>query len=434
MFWFVYNVLFAVGYTLMLPRFLFRMWRRGGYLRGFLQRFGRYSADVVAALQPEGRLWVHAVSVGEVLVALRFMREIRAVMPGCGFVLTTTTSTGHRVAEAALEKTDVLLYFPSDFPPFVRRALDAIRPAGILLTECEIWPNLVRQAERRGIPVVLINGRISQSSYKGYRLLRIVFRPVLRSMALLLVQDREDGDRLRALGADATRVEVAGSAKYDVAEGGEEQARLGRQVLAAVGIDAACPIVVGGSTWPGEEAVLLDVLLRIREKTPSVKLVLVPRHAERAAEVEKEIRRRGLDCIRRSRAPAGGPLAGPGPDVLLVDTTGEIKQFYACATVVFVGKSLTRHGGQNMIEPALFGKPVVVGPNMENFPGVMRDFLDAQAIVQVQSADALEEAIVDLLHNRERREALGTQAASTVERCRGAVRTSAERIAAVLSP
>lgn len=218
MFWFLYNLLFATGYTLLMPKFLWRMRRRGGYRRGFGQRFGFYASSPPPrdADATGGRVWVHAVSVGEVHVALRFMGACRAVRPDLVFCLTTTTSTGHAIAESHLDPRDELLYFPLDFPGCVRRALDRIRPTAIALTECELWPNLLRLATARGIPVALINGRISDASFRGYRTVRPVCARVLPLAAGFFVQDEADAERLRALGATAGSVRVMGSVKYDL--------------------------------------------------------------------------------------------------------------------------------------------------------------------------------------------------------------------------
>ena len=354
MLWFLYNVLFAVGYVLMLPHFLLRMWRRGGYRRGFLQRFGIYSEDVLRQLKTRNRIWIHAVSVGEIHVALRFADELRTLDPETSFVVTTTTSTGHAVAEKKMREEDVLLYFPSDFPAIMNRVLNVLKPKAVILTESELWPNLIRLAKKRNIPVILINGRISESSYKGYKLLKVFFSRIVRQIDLFLVQTAFEEECLTWLGVDKTRIKVLGTAKYDVVRIDPAGGGKARQILELAGIALDDLIVTGGSTWPGEERILLDVFKRLKPSFPRLRLVLVPRHAERRAEVEAEIRRSGLNYARRSDL-ANAHLPGSSVDVLLVDSTGELMWFYGCASVVFVGKSLTSHGGQNIIEPAFLG-------------------------------------------------------------------------------
>jgi len=431
MIWILYNVLFVFVYLLLLPRYLLRMRRRGGYRRGFLQRFAIYGPAVRARLAEKGnRIWVHAVSVGEVYVGLRFIEALRRARPETAFILTTTTSTGHRVAAAGLAEDDVLLYFPSDVPGIVRRAVRQLRPRAVLLVENELWPNLLREADRRGIPVFLVNGRISAASYRGYRKVRWMTRRALPLVRRFLVQSEDDAARLRALGAPAERVRAVGSAKYDVVRDDPAGAARARAVLRNAGLGERDLLLVGGSTWPGEEAALLRVYRALKPHTPALRLVLVPRHVERRPEIEEEIARQGLAHSRRSALDARTE-AGP-VDILLVDTTGELRGLYTAATVIFVGKSLTQTGGQNIIEPALPGKPIIVGPHLENFPGVADDFRQADALVQVEDEDGLREAVRMLLDDPERRAAYGRRARELVERKRGVVAASVEMLAAEL--
>lgn len=421
MVWFLYNIIFAVGYALMLPKFLFRMARRGGYAPGFLQRFGVYDAEVRARLGDGERIWVHAVSVGEVFVALRFIEELRKSDPQRSFVLTVTTSTGHAIAGRNISENDILLYFPVDFPFVIRRVLRQLSPMALLLTECELWPNLVRIASGRDIPVILINGRISGSSYRGYKLLSFFTRRVLDEMDMFLVQTEDDGWKLMDLGAPRESVHELGSAKYDVVDfdrRGEEKARA---VLENCGIRSEDLVLLGGSTWPGEEKAILEVFVKLRERYDRLKLVLVPRHAERRAEIEREIREAGLEYVKRSDM---GPDTRTSVDVLLVDTTGELKDLYSCATVIFVGKSLTACGGQNFIEPAFFGKPIVTGTHLENFPVVASDFLRERAMIQVKDEDELFHEIARLLSEADYREGYGRRAKEWVESRKGVVSRS----------
>jgi 3-deoxy-D-manno-octulosonic-acid transferase len=432
MLWAVYNVLFVAGYLCVLPWFVWRMCRRGGYRRGFMQRFGWYGAELERRIRSAPRVWVHAVSVGEMYVAMRFMRELRERDPALRFVVTTTTSTAHAIGTKELPAEDVLLYFPVDVPPVVRRVLAVVRPRALILAESEIWPNLIRLASARGIPVLLINGRVSGAAFKGYRRLRTFFAPVLRLLSLSLVQTPTDRDRLVAAGAEPERVRVVGSAKYDMARRDAAKERAVAEVLSCVGFAREAPILLGGSTWPGEEAALLTVYERLRASWPDLRLILVPRHAERRAEVESAVRAAGRNYRLRSQLAAGTNSAPPS-DVLIVDTTGELAAFYAFATVIFVGKSLKAHGGQNIVEPASLGKPVIVGPHMENFAEVAEDFLKARALVMVRSDDELAEAVRGLLASQDERAAIGQRALDVVKRMTGSVRLSAERVAPFLA-
>ncbi len=432
MIWIIYNLLFVVVYIVLIPRFLARMWRRGGYRRHFLQRIGNYSPDILARLQDASPIWIHAVSVGEIYVALKFMGEIRARRPDTRFVISTTTSTGHAVAQDRVVAPDVLVYFPVDFPWVVRRVLNIVRPSALILIECEIWPNLIRACRHRDIPVLLVNGRISERSYRGYRKLRFMTRRTLPMIDACFVQSNGDRDRLLNLGAPAERLTVVSSAKYEVAErdrNGEERART---ALKSAGIDSCHRVLLGGSTWEGEEAILLDMYARLKREMPKLVLVLAPRHVERSEDVLEEIKRRSLSVIRRRQIQNGNSVAEAAPDVFLLDTTGELKNFYACADIIFVGKSLTMHGGQNIIEPALYAKPILVGPYMENFPTVMEDFRSVGAIFQVPDAIELEKTIRDLLVNPSRAEETGERAAQLIRDKAGAVCQTVDAVAPLL--
>lgn len=431
MVWFFYNMLFIVGFVLLLPHFFKRMWKRGGYRKNFLQRVAVFDAETRRELGKESRVWIHAVSVGETYVAFRFMEAMRKARPDLSFVLSTTTSTAHAIAREKISAPDVLLYFPVDIPPVMRRMVRLIRPRMLVLVETEFWPNLIRLCRNTDVPVILINGRISRKSYGGYMKLRMFTRRLLPQLNLLFMQSREDRDRIVSLGAPPDKVMVPGSAKYEITDRdpeGEEQAR---SVLHLSGITDEALVLLGASTWPGEEDVLLDLYQEMRKDIPALSLVLVPRHFERSHEVVESIEKRRLTYLRRSQVT---DTAARKPDVLLVDTTGELKNFLACATVIFVGKSLTFHGGQNVIEPALYRKPIVVGPNMENFPAIMEDFLAADALRQINDANELRATLCHLLTDEQERDALGERAAALVKAKSGAVQKTLEQVLPLLEP
>lgn len=426
--WILYNILFAIGFTLILPKFLVRMWKRGGYRKGFLQRLGSFPPELRSAIESKPRVWIHAVSVGELYVALRLLKDLRAALPGVGYVISTNTSTAHQIATQRLAKDDVLIYFPVDFPWVVRRVLRILKPRAILLMESELWPNLVRLAGARGIPVAIVNGRVSDRSYPHYRRLRMVFGPILRRVSLLLMQSKEDARRQVEVGARPETVHALGSVKYDVAVEDAAVTEDASAVIAASGLRGSGPLVVGGSTWPGEEAALLDAFVELRKKYAGLRLVLVPRHAERRAEVEAEARKRELALVKRSEMSVPGWQAPAQCDALLVDTTGELKKFYRSADVVFVGKSLTARGGQNLIEPAILGKAIVIGPHMENFRDVTADFTKAGAVLQVSDAPALVAALDRLLADAALRADHGRRAADVVASHCGVVAESVRRL------
>lgn len=415
MLWFFYNLLFSVAFVLMLPKFLSRMVRRGGYRRHFEQRIGSYGHNTAKHLNECRRIWIHAVSVGEIQIAFQFIETYRTTHPEARFVLSTTTSTAHSLGEKKLDARDVLIYFPLDMPWVMRRTLRAINPLKLILVECEFWPNLIRQAHQRGIPVSLINGRVSDSSFRGYMKFRPLIHRVLGMMDSICVQGEQDAERMIAMGAKPEIIQTFGTAKYDVSPPSVDASASARSILRQVGVPENATVWVGASTWPGEEKALCEIYQTLREKHPTLFLVLVPRHAERRADVVAAIEGQGLSYVLRSlNEPSDSPC-----DVLVVDTTGELMSFYAASDLVFVGKSLCEHGGQNPIEPALFGKPIVVGPNMENFSSVMKDF--GSALRQVADFQTLEKALEDLLADDVARTQLGEAARAVVESRRGVI-------------
>lgn len=428
--WFTYNCLFGLVYLLMLPKFLMRMLRRGGYARHFLQRIGFYSDELKAKLTDGDRIWVHAVSVGEMGVALRLMQELRVREPQMKFVVSTNTSTAYSLGEKKLSEKDVLIYFPLDTPLVIGRIVALIKPKMLLLTECELWPNLMRKLHRDGVPIAIYNGRLSDSSFRGYGRAQFFFKDVAGMLDAAMMQGEDDRQRLITLGADVAKVSVEGTIKYDMSSLNDDGAASARAALKAIGLQEDGLVIVGGSTWPGEEKILVDIFKGLKEEHPGLKLVLVPRHAERRNEVSAVLESAGVSFVRKTDMDKG---QGSGEaDVLLADTTGELLGFYAVADVVFVGKSITETGGQNFIEPAMFAKAIVVGPNLQNFPVVGRDFLEAKAMVQVKDADELARELKNLLGDEGHRLALGERAAGLVKIKSGAVKRVADRVLGLL--
>ena len=461
--WVLYNLLFAVVYPFLLPGFLVRMAKRGGYAARMGDRFALYPKEVLAQLMPNGKpvcgheptttnheqrttdfVWIHAVSVGEVQVAGQLMREWRKADPSVRFCFSTTSSTGWKIAERELaainpatQVSDLLIYNPLDFPNFVKSALKTIRPRAIVLTESEIWPNFILTAKKMGIPLFLINARVSDRSAPRYRFARYFFKDVFGAFTRIFAQSDLDASRIRAAmrPEDADKVVVTGSFKFDVAKRNEaKEAELkewifGEELKTQIeGEDRKAKILLGGSTWPGEDKVLLDIyksILQLQLPTSTL-LVLAPRHFEKADEVEVNIKSAGFTCIRRSRGESfrsrpSASASGPGP-VYLCDTTGEMMGLFGICDVAFVGKSLCAHGSQNMIEPCLCGKPTFVGPYTENFRPVMSDLLAADAIVQVKDAEALRSRIVEIFsRDNDVSSALGERAKAAVLNRRGVV-------------
>ncbi len=429
--WILYNVLFAVAYAAMTPKFLRRMKKRGGYRAHFAERFGRYEPDVARRLVEKPRIWVHAVSVGEANLAGTIVKELRRRDPSAAFVLSTTSSTGRAVIERLAGPDDVAIYLPLDFPRCVRRAVAAVNVRALVLAESEFWPNLLRALHCKGVPLVLANGRVSDRSAPGYRRLRFFFGPVFRLFDALLVQSELDRDRLVAAGAPAENIRITGSVKFDVAPPSPEAVERARGVLAAGGVAPGRDrVLLGGSTWPGEEAALAAAWRPLAAADPGLKLVLVPRHAERAGEVASELSAAGFAVRRASGAAAPAAPAG-APGILLVDLTGVLFPLYAFADLVFVGKTLApNEGGQNMIEPCSLGKAVICGPHTENFVPAMAVLRAAGAIVEVADAASLSSGLSRLVSDPGERAALGRRALAAVAASRGALSRTVDAIEA----
>lgn len=426
---FFYNVAYPVALVAALPWLVRRMVRRGKYRHKFGQRFAIYSDRVRRRLgDGPGRTWVHAVSVGEVLLAMKLIRRLRARDPRRRFVLSTTTSTGFALANE--QRSDWLepIYNPLDFFLFTRRTLDLIRPDQIVLVEAEVWPNLVAQARHRGIPVALVNARLSPRSEERFRRFRLFTAPIFNDLDVICVQEPEDVARWVSLGVDRARIVHTGSIKFDDAENAAREPRDFRPLLAALGVAPAAPILLGASTHPGEEALLARVFLALRREFPDLFFISVPRHVERAREVRGDLEAAGLAVRPRS---AGDAIA-PGGDALLVDTTGELRDWQACATVVVVGKSFLSTGGQNPAEALVAGRPVVFGPHMENFAILVHGLVGAGGAVQVADERALVPALGRLLKDARAREEIVRRGQAVIASHRGATDRTADALAALV--
>ncbi len=421
--WIIYNGILFLAMVVTFPHFWLKMKRRGGYRKNFGDRFGRYGAETLERIGDGGAILVHAVSVGEVGVADQFIRAFRRTNPGQRFVVSTTSSTGWKEAVKRLPPEDVVIYNPLDLPSFVRRALDVLRPAAFIMVETEIWPNLIRECHRRGIPMCIVNGRLSDRTAPTYRRLRFIFGPALRSIGMIQVQSALDAERYVAAGAEPSSVLVTGSFKFDAARRNPEKESMAQAFLRAIDFADGRRILLGASTWAGEERLLADCYLSLRAGHPDLRLMLVPRHMERAEEVCDDIRAAGLNPVLKSEIDAGRAAARPlgADDVPVIDTTGEIMGFFPFATVCVVGRTFCSKGGQNMIEPCLCGVATVVGPETQNFRPVMADLLASEAILQVPSIATLKSELGRLLGDAAERAALGARAEKAVLARRGAV-------------
>ena len=412
---FLYNIVFPMAVLLMLPSFLLRMIRRGKYRHKFGQRFGIYSPGVRERIAGTGRVWLHAVSVGEVNIALKLIQALRDADPSLVFILSTTTSTGFKLAASRKSPWLEPIYNPLDFLPVVRRVMQTIRPRALILVEAEVWPNVVCEARRLGAKAVLVNARLSPRSEKRFRAARMIAAPLFNQLDALYLQEPEDIARWTSLGVRQDKLHVTGSIKFDDSAAAARPIRNFRPVLDALGVPVDAPVLLGGSTFEGEEEILARVFLQLRKSRPDLFLILVPRHHERGDAVARQMERLGLKVARRTQSDQH-----TRPDVLLVDTTGELVSWYLCATVVFMGKSLCDRGGQNPAEPLAAGVPVVFGPHMRNFASLVQGLLRNQAAMEISDEATLQVAVESLLSSPEKRNAMVRRGVKCLEIHRGA--------------
>jgi 3-deoxy-D-manno-octulosonic-acid transferase len=428
----LYNVFFTAFLLLSAPYYFWKMWRRGNWRSGFEQRFGQYSSAVKQAVTNRHLLWLHAVSVGEVNICTQLIRVLELRAPGLTIAVSTTTSTGMAELERKLPSHILKLYYPIDRRRWVQRAYSVLHPKAVVLVEAEIWPNFLWRARGLRTPVFLVNARLSDRSYRGYRRFGFLFRPLFASFAGVGCQNEEDRQKLLLLGCKPEAVRVVGNLKYDSAKLDERRLVEVPFLLQQLGLPPHARLLVAGSTHRGEEGILAEVYLRLRQRFPELFLVVVPRHHERGKEAAKDIAARGVKFVYRKGIIPSTQYAPGQVDCLLVNTTGELRFFYEYATVVFVGKSLTAQGGQNPIEPALLGKPIVFGPNMQNFEAVAKAMVEGQGALQVKDAAGLEEGLARLLSDENLAREMGQNAERVVKENLGAIERTVDMILAGL--
>ncbi len=432
----IYNLLLPVALILGFPKFLIKGIRRGGVARNFRQRLGLYTAAQKAHFKSGRLLWIHAVSVGEVRVALKVAAELRRLSPQHNIIISTTTPTGFGLAEKEAPEGVAPIYNPVDLPWVVGRAMRQIRPERLILVEAEVWPNLVGQARRAEIPVILINARLSERSERRYRKFSALTRPIFGQLDRVGVQFAADAARMGALGIVAEKISVTGSVKYDLSDETAPQSQIEemRTVLGGLGVSEDRPIVLAGSTHSGEEAMIGSICNELSADFPDIFYLVVPRHAERGAQVLAELKKIGRQAVLKSELGEGAGLpAGTPLDTLVVNTTGELRSWYHLADVVVIGKSFLGRGGQNPVEPVVAGKAVVTGPHMQNFSAIMDDLVTCGGVLRLDESEdcgalALRAALHSLLGDPQRASELGSSGRRALDRHLGATRRSAELI------
>lgn len=424
------------------PYYALRGWQRGEPSQTFRERLGIFSAELIARATrgsseggtgPAGAIWIHAVSVGEVLAAKPLLDGLKQRFRDRAIFVSTTTETGQRLARERLSGADAIFYFPLDWTVSVRRALDSLCPALIVIMETEIWPNFLREASRRRIPVVFANARISVRSFARFNrwkaVAEVFYEEVLRDATLFLAQTAEDARRLAAMGAPEDRVEVTGNLKYDVEP--PSASLFGEWLAEQARSQERWPVVVAGSVAAEEEEEIVAAYDIVQRQWRHALLILAPRKPDRFAPAANIVAAGGWTVMRRSQLDLAAPL-DENADVILLDSIGELSGLYALADATFVGGSLVASGGHNILEPAWFSRPPVFGPWMENFREMADQFLSARAGVQVNSGSMLGKVWVQLIEDNAARERMGRAAREICERNRGATARSLDRIVRTL--
>jgi 3-deoxy-D-manno-octulosonic-acid transferase len=428
----IYNLLFNVGLVFAAPFYFLKLQRRGGWRENFGQRWGLYEGVLKQTLTNRRVVWLHAVSVGEVNLCLQLVDALQRRLPHHKLVVSTTTSTGMAELKRRLPGSVTRIYYPIDRRRQVQRALSAIHPRAMVFIESELWPNMIWGLQRRGIPYFLVNARISERSHRRYRKGAFLFRSVFGGFRGIGVQTPEDCTRLESLGVPSKVLHLTGSLKFEAAAPSVKPPMDARALLRQIGVADDALILVAGSTHSGEEVILARIAARLRATFPNLFLILVPRHQERGGEVGKALSEMDVRFVFRSLINPEFRPSTPSPDCLVVNSTGELRSFYGCADVVFIGKSLTSEGGQNPIEPAALGKSVVFGPHMENFAQISALFLRHRGAVQIADETELEKTLQRLLASPSERLELGTRGLAVVRENQGAMNKTVEMIASAL--
>jgi 3-deoxy-D-manno-octulosonic-acid transferase len=417
---FLYNLAFAVFALLYAPVFLAKLRQAEDPKALWRERRGIFPKDWAAKFSGKKIVWLHAVSVGEVMAVEKFIEEWLASSPEYYLVLTTVTPTGQKIAKRFAGERIHVCYFPFDLTPVVRRFFDLLKPVCVLLVETEIWPNLLTEARRRGIPVGVINGRLSERSLRRYGSFPWLFAPLWEKLDFVLAQSEEDAVRFRELGIAAESVRDLGNMKFDQTEWSDAQAADASGLRQAWGYTSGDLVWIAGSTHPGEEEALMKAFETLRGSFPNLKLILAPRHIERSEGLLRQLKKDGLTVVLSTLRKEGS-----GPDLQVLNQLGVLKNLYKIADLVFMGGSLIPHGGQNPIEPARFSKAILHGPHVFNFNKIYHQLDRDGGALRISAPDELSSAAAELLATEGRRHEMGQKACQIVNRLRGASKRQA---------
>ena len=425
MVYWVYNAALTLGFVLSLPALPFVLLLGPRFRRGLFQRLGFYPSKLRESMRGVRPIWIHAVSVGEVLAARQLSEELKTRFPERKIILSTFTSTGREVARRTVRAGDAFVFLPLDHPWIVRRALAAFDPCILIFLETEIWPNLLRISYGKGIPTVLLSGRLSPRSFRSYFFFRRFFSQVVKQLTALGMQSEKDAGRMIRLGVDPRRIWITGNLKH-ASESDDKRGRKGKAQgeLLPKGKDRR-RVLVAGSTHRGEEEILLEAFRSLKQSFSDLVMVLAPRHPQRFAEVERLLRKSGVSYAKRSEMNGRAENA---PDVIFLDTLGELAAFYSMADVAFVGGSLVDAGGHNVMEPARFRKPVLFGPHMTNFIQIAEEMKRGGGAIEIYGEEDLIREVSRLLRDRASAQKVGELAYHVVEGDRRVVERSMELV------
>ncbi|MFY9270203.1 MAG: 3-deoxy-D-manno-octulosonic acid transferase [Candidatus Manganitrophaceae bacterium] len=423
-------ILFSLPATFFFLAYRFLM--RPSYRDGMMQRLGFYPSDFFRRLSGKKVIWVHAVSVGEVISSEIFLHSLKEHYPEAAIVFSTTTPTGQAAARQRLKGVDRFIYFPLDFPWAIRKLIDRISPTLFIFLETELWPFFLQTLSNRKIPSILVNGRISDRGFLRYRRVRFFMSKVLEEVSLFLMQTERDAEKIKAIGAPIERVFVTGNMKYDQAalRRGEEESPVSR---AEIGLQETERLLIAGSTHEGEEVAVLSAYRMVREVVGPVRLLIAPRHLERLEGIEELLLEKGFPTVRKTRVGSIHKLtlsrSQISPPIILLDTLGELDRFYPLADLVFVGGSLIPVGGHNVLEPAAQGKPVFFGPQMSNFREIADQLKGSGGGIEIANGEEMGEKMCWLIAHPDEMKKRGENAYQVVLMNRGAVLRNMEQVA-----
>ena len=371
-----------------------------------------------------GNIWIHAVSVGEVIASTSLIKSLRKEYPDIKIILSTVTDTGQQIARERIKEADYIIYFPFDFSWSVKRALNTINPIICIIMETELWPNFLREASKKAIPVAVINGRISERSFKRYRMISLFMKNVLESVKLFSMQTEDDAKRAISIGANHNNVRVSGNIKYDNEFKEIEEEKV-KEIKNTLGVNNSDRIFIAGSTHPGEEETIIRLYSHILKNHPDFRLVIAPRHIDRVGEVEEIVKKMGFNAVRKtaiSKVSHQSPVTSHQlKPVIILDTIGELGFMYSIADIVFIGGSLIPHGGQNILEPAFYKKPVIFGKYMMNFQEIAKEMVLLGGGIQVESEEDLIREVEGLLNNKKKMIEIGEKGYRVIMKNRGAL-------------